>query len=360
MTTRRAGSHFPTAFARYRASVWSKVKAALTRVGRRLNGLVRDPFFHLAVGLTLLGLLILIISGALAATADPEDSARQWWVSVLIELGVAVFLAVALVLLGDLIARLSRASFAAFRTEVDRLDFGQADMVRQLRAVRETLPGETQEEIAARLDAEARARLDAPRLHHEQLFASVATSPSAATVRNALKVAIGDDLVAKAPRVQILYTDVHATFRLDGGELVVTVEDEDAGEVAAISWPDRNSWVDVGVQIGEALQGTVLWNGVDQFFPGQIPRQLSELLVFASEHRQDVIGHAAAYRVVEIVDDEWVITERGMFRRNQPTYFIHRSRYREQDWESHILGKRWRESGSFPHALRVARGLAGS
>ena len=86
------------------------------------------------------------------------------------------------------------------------------------------------------------------------------------------------------------------------------------------------------------------------------------MLTFASEGRKGLRpGSRHIFsKVIQIIGDSWVVTEKAIFPKNQSSYLITSNRWHEPDWEQHIRGKQWGGESGIDRALAVTRRMISS
>lgn len=285
---------------------------------------------------------------------DVEDA--DWWSEALTNVGSSVLLFAPLLLVSEWL--LDRR-VARLEGEVKQTQSEVGDAQSQLAEVRDYLDPSQRNDAAVDLDIQVRERLDAERQEEEDLFASLAVARVPEPFIAALDAATKAGLISKSgPRVELLYSDLHLRFRLDvAGELLLIVENGDGSVCGTVTWKSGVDIAEPLVAVGEIARKQYGFDGMDKFFPGQVPRQLSDMLTFVSKHRMDWTGDRAISDVIEITESGWIITERALLPQSIPYYEIAVKRLGELDWEEHILRKGWPESASFPHTFGWAKKL---
>jgi hypothetical protein len=292
----------------------------------------------------------------------------SWVSSVLINLGSALILFSPLYWLTERLAVKVRKLNTEVVTAQREVGATQAKLQNVEDFINPALPtdfpnkSDARSEAAAKLDQNVQQEMGASRRNDEELYSSIALEPDPVRIAVALLRAEADDLITSdGPRCELLYSDYHVRFVAvwidDIADLKLTIETDDGTVLFAIPWSKDETATSIFARIGELLRDSPGFPGEELFFAGQLPLQLSDLLLYASRYRPSVTGSMAIRKIVEILQSGWVITERYLLPKSYRDYTIDVSRLNELDWPEHIRNKGWKESFSFEEALNVARGL---
>lgn len=217
------------------------------------------------------------------------------------------------------------------------------------------------EERAAEIDRAVQQAMALDRANEEALYRKVATHPSSKLIHIALQQAQQEGLVSRSgPRCELLFTDLHIRFVIsnnDQSTVVLQIETNEGVVLGSLAWGESNNEADVFAALGRMLKKLGLYPGDQMYFPGQLPKLLSELLIYASKYRHSSTGDSDIQGVIEMLESGWVIMERGLAPQSYRGYLIANSRLDEIDWSAHIRNKPWPEALHVDEALAIARGL---
>jgi pimeloyl-ACP methyl ester carboxylesterase len=159
-------------------------------------------------------------------------------------------------------------------------------------------------------------------------------------------------------RAPIWETQLHFRFRTnDAGDVLISIEKDDGEVLFDYIWTEGVSPIEVFRELDQAMVDLDEHLGPGLFLPTESIRTVVEALVFAASYRAQSLNQGSQYfqSIIEYVDG-WFITERGLFPRAHPYYFIGIDRLAELDWEEHVASKGW---DGIHAAMRVARALLG-
>lgn len=220
------------------------------------------------------------------------------------------------------------------------------------------------EELSNKLDAQILDGVFQSWDNETELFRKLAVEPTRQLVVDALDIAIRSGLIsAIGPRIPIFDTSFIAVFKLGeqegGSELTLHLETETGKSLASVPWTADINEVEFLAIFSQRIFEQPHFDGALGFFPSSILSGLSNLLVLASEGRKGWrMGSRHAYRkLIQLVDDFWVVSEDRIFPKDRPYYTIAMSRIDEMDWSDHIKGKRWEGESGIDEALQIARKL---
>lgn len=221
------------------------------------------------------------------------------------------------------------------------------------------------EELSRKLDAQILERVFQSWDDETELFRKLSVEPTRQLVVDALGLAIRSGLIsALGPRISIFDTSFVAAFTFreqeNGSELTLHLETEVGELLARVPWTGDIDEVELLAILSQRIFEQPQFDGALGFFPSSILSGLSDLLVLASEARKGWrMGSRHAYRkLIQQVDDFWVISEDRIFPKDRPYYTIAMSRINEMDWSDHIKGKRWEGESGIDEALQIARKIA--
>lgn len=197
-----------------------------------------------------------------------------------------------------------------------------------------------------------------------ELFKKVGVDPTRQLVIDALSTATHSGLIStKGPRVTVFDTDFQIRFELQENPGNTTLRlhllSASGNQLETISWTDDLDVVQLLAIISQRIFEQPYFDGALGFFPSSIISGISELMVSASEGRKGWrMGARQSFeKLIQIVDDYWVVTDSRIFPKDRPYYTIAISRVDEMDWAEHIKGKRWNGESGIDTALAVARQL---
>lgn len=279
----------------------------------------------------------------------------EWVTDALLNVGSSILLFAPLLLLSEWI--LSRR-VNQLESEVRQTQTEVGDAQIRLAEVIDYRDQGQREDASADLDTEIRERLFGPIREQDEKFAALVTARDPAVFVETLSVATAAYLITSAgPRVELMFSDLHVRFSVEGDALKLQLE-SGAGKVHGLAYCQPGEDVLDGLTAISAHASKVPgFDGMDKLFPGQTPRQLSDLLLFASKYRYTITGERKLEHLVEITEAGWVLTETALLPKSVPYYEIAADRFDEIDWPEHIVNKGWPESYAFPATLEWARKL---
>jgi hypothetical protein len=291
-----------------------------------------------------------------------DTRGAEWPSDALLNVGAAVVLFAPLLLLTEWLLEQRVLSIEddvqQTREDVRQTQKEVGDAQAQLSTLIDYTSEEGRKDAAAQLDQDVRDQMFSEQRDLLDLFASLATQASVEPFVRGVRLAMDKEFVThEGPRVPLLYSELHLRFLPHGAGIELRIESNDGEVLATVPWRDSMTVTDALAQVSVLARDLPGFDGMDKFFAGQTPRQLGEMLMFAARHGAEMTGDYAIHRVVEITEDGWIITERGMVPRSVLHYVIRFDSAAPIDWEEHILNKEWEESHSFPYVYRWAREL---
>lgn len=194
------------------------------------------------------------------------------------------------------------------------------------------------------------------------LFKEVARKPTREGIVEALDMGMKSGCLSRlGPRIPIFDTEFVAVFRfeLEGDQILleVAIETTTGRTLDRVTWTEDLDETEFLARVVKIIFEQPDFDGALGFFPSSIFSGLSDLLVLASEGRKGLnMGSRHAFRrLVQVVDDYWVITEDRVFPKDQPWYTIAMNRLDEVDWVDHIRGKQWEGESGIELALEIAK-----
>ena len=291
-----------------------------------------------------------------------------WFSNVLVSLGTAIILFSPLFWLTErLTEQVERAeeTVGVLGSRVAEAQREVGDAQAKLQIVEDATNPELRRDAAVNLNEQVQEGMSAARKEDDALYASLAFDPTPERIIEALLKARADGLISeKWPRCELLMSYMHVRWVIDGEpsghELHLKVEDDTGKVLHDVLWANERSADAVFVEIGKLLVEHGGYPGDNLFFAAELPRQLSDLLLYASKYRPSVTGNYEIARVVEIFESGWILTDSALIPKSYRSYHIAINRLGEIDWSEHIRNKGWPESLAFAEALRMARELNGT
>jgi hypothetical protein len=312
--------------------------------------------FWIGLGASLLvGALMLIGSWLLRDAVD-----WVWASDALLNVGSAVLLFAPLLLLTEwlLERRVRTLEDDAEQTRKDvrqtQREVGEAQA--QISELIDFNTKEGREEAARQLDEVVREAMFKEHNDLNALYASLAGEQNLAPFVRALRSGIERKLISSTGvRVELLYSDLHLRFLpVEDDTIDLHIESDAGGILATVHWRSDRSVAAVLGEVSALASKLPGFDGMDKFFAGQTPKQVGEALMYAEQYSPQMTGSYDIYKVLEITESGWVITEHGLVPKSARPYTIAFDDAAPIDWDEHILNKNWPESPYFPLTMRWA------
>jgi hypothetical protein len=312
--------------------------------------------------------LVLVGVGMLAAAHRFEAPYEQ---GLLLNLGTGFLLFALLYLIQQTILDKVRSVERETRQSVSRLTESVGKIEEDVRETQARLG-----ELAGEARASLRRRREQSDLVFERFAENVDADTTAALLREAKTVgSISDGGI----RMRVPWTHLWIRFRpvfidseagTDSGlapqeegaarsdtpdAVWIGLERIDGSSEGERIWTRRESTVDLNTWLALRLQQLGQYPGDDGFDPDAIFGALRDALRVVVDARREGGPNHDLDPLIEMPNDEWVITVDGMDCLVQP-YPIHRSRL-DENWMPHIGSKTWANIDKFEQTFNIAREL---
>ena len=224
--------------------------------------------------------------------------------------------------------------------------------------VRKLSPGADSTDNLAQLISD---RFDAEWRDDQILFEAIRHQPSFESFFEAFQRAAALGIVSSnGLRVPIEYTSTYLRVPDPGSwntesSIKLHIETAESRLLAICDWTREKSAIDVAHDIATLLRPTEYWEGEQNYYPEPIFDAFSKVLLFGLTATR--MGQIGAYgRILEIVEDEWVITQWWLID-TKHHYQVAYNRFHESDWITHVTEKTWVNSSNFITAYEIATSL---
>lgn len=213
---------------------------------------------------------------------------------------------------------------------------------------------EGREEAARQLDEVVRQAMFKEHTDLDELYASLVGAQGIEPFVRALQTGIERKLISDTGvRVELMYSELHLRFSPPrAGAIDLHIEANNGKILATVHWDETRTVADVLSEVSVVASELPGFDGMDKFFAGQVPRQLAETLLYAARYSPRMTGSYDIYKVMEITDGGWVVSERGLVPKSARPYMIAFEDAAPIDWDEHIRNKDWPESPYFPATFR--------
>jgi hypothetical protein len=281
------------------------------------------------------------------------NAENPWLGGLLVNTGTATALFAPLLMLTQLFERRLARSERQTTSQVE-------DLAQEIASVRQG--------VAAALEALSGAavtRLAAERAPDLRTIDDLKEHPTRLGVARAL--ALGEKFritSSRGPRVRIFDTSLYARWTLqdpaepDISHVLVTIEDVDGSLFSTIPWIGEQTAEDLAVEIGRLLQRNDQYPGDIAYHPGLMFAELHRLLELGYRTKTGANGLVEDLgRLVELVRDQWAITDTGITAIDGRHYRISLQRLNEINWDAHMRDKPWVDIAAFRYAFETAASL---
>jgi hypothetical protein len=299
--------------------------------------------------------LLTVIGAVLALISYVTSDRAPWWSSFVGNVSVSVLILAPLVY----VTMSLEESFKATREEVHAFEQSTQRKVEHLTSSISV----TNEQLAktmADVSAIISQRLADESTDLQKQIDSLRGPASREDVMAALRLGLDRRWIsARGPRVDLPRTAHLLRFKpdFDEGRLTLAVEDFFGGAILDYVWEPGTSLPDACVELGHRIRHEAEWPGNAAYRPAESFTKLADLLTVGLD--AEVTGsNDSISLVVQVPNEDWVITDVGMVSRQNPVYTIIKERFKE-DWYRQMTGKSWVDPDRFGYAFDIAREVLG-
>lgn len=291
------------------------------------------------------GVVVLLISSRLRAH-------HMWASDVLVNIGSTVFLFAPLALIS-----------AFFGRQIARKGIARDSKVSQLTEQVEEVRHDV-DSVLSDINRRTAQRISADRAEQERDIAAIAADPQSGSIAKALQLGIEQDYLSKnGPRVRTRNTDAYIRWTVEtegSNDLKLIIEARDGTPVEEFTWTNEQPADEFGHSLGRILLDADAYPGDVAYDVGSIFRELHNLVDLGYRTATGAGGLVDPIGpIIELVGEQWVLTDYWITTRSAPYYQITLDRLDESDWDAHMREKSWVDIVEFRMVFDTAKELVG-